>query len=206
MPADRSILTQRRRSGFTLVEMLVAMAIFAMLAAAGSALLAAAVDAGAAANARSARASDFQRTRALLRDDLGQAMPRRPRESDGSPSPNAFAGSSASGTPLLRVVRSGWANVGDAPRPSLRLVEYWLVDGRLERRFFARIDGARPEPVQILLTGVSDARVAFVSRGNETAAWLGDPTRPLPDAVRLDLELDGYGEITQWFLVGSGRS
>lgn len=189
------------RPGFTLVEVLVALLVFALIAAAGAALLSAAAGARDAVRDSADQLAALQRTRSLLAADLGQAASRRVRNADGRAEPQAFAAGAEAEGALLRLTRTGWINPGDHPRASLQQVEYRLVDGRLERRFFARLDGARPEPVQVLLTDVDGARVTFLSDGHEDGAWRATPDRPMPAAVRVTLTLPAYGEVSQLFLV-----
>ena len=138
-----------RRAGFTLVEVLVALAIFAMIASAGVGLLSFAIDNRLAVRDASERTAAFQRTRALMRADLGQAAPRRVRGADGAPR----AAFELGGEALFAVTRRGWINPGEAPRASMQRVDYRLIDGRLERRVRERLDGARPaEPLTVALS------------------------------------------------------
>lgn len=192
------------RSGFTLVEVLVSLLIFALIAAAGSAVLSQSIDSRFAVKAATDRVGDLQRMRALLRADLGQAVARRSRGPTGRPAPQAMLGPTTSGDPVLTLTRAGWSNPGGAARPSLQRVEYRLVEGRLERRVSAHLDGARPGPPQVLYRGVRDVSVSFLRDGTEAPAFLTTPERPLPDAVRLRMTLDGYGPVEQLFLVGGG--
>lgn len=193
------------RAGFTLVEVLVSLLIFALIAAAGAALLAVAADNRMAVRASSERTADLQRMRALLQADLSQASGRRTRDDRGGRALAAMTtGQDADGA-LLRLARSGWSNPGEGPRASMQTVEYRLVDGRLERRFRPRVDGALWETPQVLYRGVREARLVFMDDGAERPNWIGGVDDPLPDAVRLDLTLDGYGPVTQLFLVGAGR-
>lgn len=198
-------MTPRRRQGFTLVEVLVALTAFALIATAGAALLSAGSNTRRAVKASADGLAGLQRTRALMASDFGQASVRRVRNADGGAEPQAFASGAEADGALLRLTRAGWINPGERPRPSLQQVEYRLVDGRLERRFFAHLDGARPEPVQVLLTDVQQAEVAFLSEGGETARWQATPARPLPDAVRVTLTLRSRGVVDQLFLVGIDR-
>jgi len=151
------------------------------------------------------RTAGLQRTRSLLKADLGQATTRRTRDRNGEPHPLALAGATGPGDPVLIVTRAGWSNPGDAGRSSLQRVEYRLVGDRLERRVSLFLDGSRPGPPQRLLSGVSNLTVTFVQDGRETPVPTPGPTGDPPDAVRLDLTLEGYGRLTQLFLVGGGR-
>ncbi len=191
------------RAGFTLVEALVSLAIFALLATAGSAVLSQAIDNRFAVKAAAERTADLQRMRGLLRADIGQAAPRRTRGSTGRPLPRAIVAAESPGDPVLTLTRTGWTNPGEQPRPSLQRVEYRLVEGRLERRVATHPDGARPGPPQVLYRGVRDLTVSFLRNGSEGPGWLPTPDRPLPDAVRVRATLDGYGVVEQLFLVGA---
>ncbi|MFN3559836.1 MAG: type II secretion system minor pseudopilin GspJ [Brevundimonas sp.] len=192
------------RAGFTLVEVLVSLLIFALIAAAGAMVLSQSIDNRFAVKAASDRTGDLQRMRSLLRADLGQAAARRSRGPTGRPLPLPMSGPTTAADPLLVLTRAGWSNPGEQGRPSLQRVEYRVVDGRLERRVSSHLDGARPGPPQVLYRGVKAASVSFLRDGTEAPAFITTPERPLPDAVRLRLTLDGYGPVEQLFLVGGG--
>ena len=170
-----------RRAGFTLVEVLVALLIFALIAAAGATVLGLSIDNRFAVKAATDRTADFQRTRALLQADLGQATARRTRGP------------------------TGWSNPAGRPRPSLQRVEYRLVDDRLERRVSGYLDGARAGAPQVLYRGVRDLEVGFIQDGRDAPGFITTAERPLPDAVRVTMTLEGYGPVSQLFLVGGGR-
>lgn len=193
------------RSGFTLVEALVALMLFGLIAAAGTAVLSVSIDNRFAVRAATDRTAGLQRTRSLLKADLGQATSRRTRDRNGEPHPMALAGATAPGDPVLIVTRAGWSNADGAGRSSLQRVEYRLVGDRLERRVSPFLDGSRPGPPQLLLTGVTGLTVTFVQDGRETLIPTAGPTGRPPDALRVELTLDGYGRLTQLFLIGGGR-
>jgi general secretion pathway protein J len=186
--------------GFTLVEMMVALLIFGMLAAAGVAVMRTSVDSQVAVRSRADRIGAFQRLRATLKADLAQAAPRRTRGPDGVPQ-LPFAGG-ANGGPLLSLVRRGWENPEDRPRASLQYVEYRLSEDRLERRIRSALDGGVLGDPQVLADGVESAQVAFYARQAWRPAW--DGAGDLPEAVRLDITLVGLGPITQLFLTPAG--
>jgi len=192
------------REGFTLVEVLVSLLIFALIAAAGAAVLGLSIDNRFAIKAASDRTADLQRMRSLLKADLGQAAGRRSRGPTGRPVPQPMSGPAAPGDPVLILTRAGWSNPGGQARPSLQRVEYRLVEEQLERRVSSHLDGARPGPPQVLYRGVRDLTVAFLKDGQEAPAYIVTAERPLPDAVRIRMTLDGYGAIEQLFLVGGG--
>ncbi len=195
----------RPRAGFTLVEVMISLMIFAVLAGAGAAVLAGAIDNRFAVKAASDRVGDLQRMRGLLRADLGQATARRSRGPTGRPTPQPLMGAAAPGDPLLVLNRAGWSNPGEQSRPSLQRVEYRLVGDRLERRVSTHLDGARPGPPQVLYRGVRDVTVEFVRDGQAAPAFISSLDRPLPDAVRIGMTIRDYGRVEQLFLVGSGR-
>lgn len=199
------IIPAQVRSGFTLVEALVALMLFALIAAAGTAVLSVSIDNRFAIRAATDRTAGLQRTRSLLKADLGQATDRRTRDRNGEPNALALAGTTVPGGPVLVVTRAGWSNVGGAGRSSLQRVEYSLVGNRLERRASPFLDGSRPGPPQPLLSGVTDLTVTFVQNGGESLNPTPGASGSAPDAVRLDFTLQGYGRISQLFLVGGGR-
>jgi general secretion pathway protein J len=193
------------RSGFTLIEVMIALLIFALLATAGVLVLSQSIDNRFVVKKATDRTAQLQRLRATLRADLGQAAPRRVRVANGQPAFAPIIATEAPGDPLLVLVRAGWSNPDGRRRASLQRVEYQLVENRLERRVYPYLDGARPGPPQVLYQGVSAATLAFISAGAETPRFMPSPDRPLPEAVRLDLTLEGYGPVRQLFVVGGGR-
>lgn len=193
----------KRRAGFTLVEVLISLLIFAMIASACVALLSVAADSRFAVKAATDRLATLQRTRALLKADLGQAVFRPVRDVAGVRDTAALRG--GEGAVLLSLTRAGWSNVSDQSRASLQRVDYVLAGDRLERRVHGALDGARAETPQLLSTGVSAARVVFLSDGIESPVWPSGDRRTMPDAVRVDLTLEGYGAVSQWFALDAGR-
>ncbi|MGY0635042.1 type II secretion system minor pseudopilin GspJ [Luteimonas sp. A478] len=190
-----------RARGFTLVEMLVALAVFALLAAGGVTVMAWASTSQGIAGARMARVGELQRARAMLHADLSQAAPRRTRNAAGGGSVQAFTGSAdPHGPVLLAFTRRGWQNPQGAPRASLQYVEYRLHDGRLERRARPMLDGARLDPPQTVIDGVRAARVHYRYQGQWLDGWPGGIDQ-VPEALRLELELEGLGRIGQAFLM-----
>lgn len=189
--------------GFTLVELMVALAVFGLIAAAGVAVLGLSVDNRVAVKAFADRTAALQQSRALLKADLAQAADRPVRGADGRQGSQALVGGGDGGA-LLALTRRGWSNPTGAPRASMQRVEYRLNGDRLERRVRPMLDGAEAGPPQVLQDGVEVATVVFIARGQESPVWVARPDGPLPEAVRLELTLRDYGEVSQLFLVGAG--
>ncbi len=186
-----------QQNGFTLVEMLVALVIFAMLSAAGTALLAFSIDARRQTSARLDGLADITRLRALLTADLGQAAPRPWRDGAGQRQ-MAFAGDVAT----LQLVRRGWANDGGAPRSSLQRVTWRLAGDRLERISAPMVDGGATNPPAVLATGVTQWRLRFYSGGEWRDVWQPLARTDLPQAVEVTLATHIMPELRQIILVG----
>lgn len=188
-------------SGFTLVEVMVSLAIFGLLSAAGVGVMAYAADNQGIVGERMDRLAEVQRARGVLRADLAQVAPRRVRNTDGSEARAVFMGA-RSGEPgaLVGFVRRGWANRAAEPRASLQYVEYRIVDGQLERSTRAALDGGAPGAPQVLLTGVGEATIRYRESGRWNDGWSGSG-QAVPEAIALQLQIDGIGTLEQLFLL-----
>lgn len=190
-------------NGFTLIEMMVALLIFGMLAGAGVALLTFSVRAQAAASERLDSVADDQRMASLLASDLAQAVPRITRDVVGA-NQRAFSGTNGVGAaPVLRYVRGGWSNPDGASRPSIQRVEIALTDDRLERRTYAMTDGATAGDPMVLATGVETVSLRYRDRGVWNTTWENDNPKILPKAVELSVTRKGSPALTMAFLVGA---
>jgi general secretion pathway protein J len=194
-----------RERGFTLVEMLIALAIFGMLSAAGVALLSVSVKAQETASAHLDRLAELRKAGALLASDLGQAAGRVSRDEEGRPHPAFYGGSGAEEGVLLGLVRRGWDNEAGAPRASLQKVEYRLTGGRLERLAYPHVDGSGPMAPSVLAEGLSAIRLRYRDKNGEWRdRW--DPTQAtdMPRAVEIVVETERAGSVRQLFLSGTG--
>ena len=194
----------RSERGFTLVELMVAFLIFAMLASAGVALLGFSVRAQAAGGRKLDDVAALDRTLSVLSADCAQAVARPTRDVDGTARP-AFVGEAGSGaTPMLRLVRGGWSNLDAAPRAGLQKVEYRVADGALERVAYPQLDGAAPLTPAVLLPHVRAARLRYRFAGAWSDRWDGAGGVALPQALELILTRDDGTVLRQLHLVGTG--
>lgn len=199
------VMPPARAAGFTLIELLVSLMIFAMLAAAGVLLLGNGVSAQAQIKARLDDMAAVQRASGALAADLGQAVPRISRTEAGTLAPAFWAHSEGEGQPVMQFVRGGWDNLGDLPRPSIQKVEYWVRQGRLERRGYAQVDGAAGDEPAALLEHVESVALRFRDAQGE---WREDwtPTQPdlMPRAVEMVVTRTGEPPVTLRFMVAPG--
>jgi len=188
--------------GFTLVETLVALFVFGLIAAAGVVVLGNSADAQLRIGEASASVQDMQRLRAALRADLGQLAVRVSRSPSGARQPAFVTGGDAG--VLFSFVRRGWENPDAAPRASLQQVTYRLAGARLERLAAPHVDGAAAGAPAVLFSDVSAVRVAYYDSESWRDDWDARRADALPSAIRLDITSRRFGEVRQLFLVGGG--
>jgi general secretion pathway protein J len=193
--------------GFTLVEMLVAMAVFSLLAVAASSLLGVSLRNAEVFTRADTATRELQIARTIMRADFSQIARRPVRDAYGAPAPTIFAGGAAvAEKPILAFVRYGWDNPGGVdPRASLQYVEYAVAGEALVRRSRPYLDPTPETPVTTatLLSGVSAAQVSFLFRGQWAETWVvATAQNALPEAIALDVKLAAAESIRQAFLVG----
>ena len=192
-------MRRHAEAGFTLVEVMVSLLIFGMIAAAGVAILSFSVRAQGTTGVKLDDMTALTRTMSILSADLAQARDRPARDEAGTVLP-AFVGQTAS----LRFVRAGWSNLDGAPRASLQKVAYQLQDATLQRIAYPMVDGAQPLPPAALMTHVRQVALRYRIGGAWSDRWDGANGVPLPDALELRVQRDDGILFRQMFLVGSG--
>lgn len=195
-------MTEPRASeaGFTLVELLVALAIFALISVAGVTLLRSGSDTQIAVKDRLEGLSRSNRLYNAMEGDLAQAIARPVRDQAGQPIPAFTADTTGA---LFGFVRAGWSNFDEAPRAGLQRVAYVLEGGALKRLVWPMLDGAVPADAAILVDKVSAAQLQFRDeRGEWRSDWTATDPDALPRAIELRLTLVGKPEQRMLFLVG----
>lgn len=199
-------MSRVRSQGFTLLEMIIALAIFAMLSLSAYQVLQSVLLNDEITKRRAQRLSEIQRAFNSLERDFSSAIIRTVKtDSDGD---DAFVAQpyqlqSDDGTAVF--VRNGWINPGSLlPRSELERIAYRLKEGQLQRMSYRYPDPpAGSEPlVSTLLTGVSEFKLRFYLDEQWVDRW--ESVQDLPEGVEITLELDGYGRIQRLFMLTVG--
>ena len=190
-------------AGFTLVELLVALAIFSLISVAGVTLLRSGSDTQIAVKARLEQQGRVNRLANALESDLAQAVARPVRDSAGAPVPAFTQNESGTSGALFGFVRAGWSNFDEAPRAGLQRVAYVLEGKALKRVSWPMLDGAESEEAAALIDNVGAAAVRFRDeRGEWRDDWTATDASALPRALELRLTVEGRPEQRMLFLVG----
>ncbi|MDT0636200.1 type II secretion system minor pseudopilin GspJ [Spectribacter hydrogenoxidans] len=206
-----------RTRGFTLVELLVALAVFGIMAAMAYGGLTSVIDTREGIDRSLARTQDLQTTLFRMQNDLEQTVSRPIRDAYGDPQP-AMVGSADTG---IVFTRTGWYNPLQVPRSDMQRVGYRIdEDDNLIRVHWSVLDQAQDStPIeQTMLENVDtiewrylDANREWVDRWPpQTAAGSlatgQDPDAPLPIAVELRLDTDHWQDIRFLFQIPGAES
>ena len=202
-PARLAKPADLRSAGFTLIELMVALFIFAILSAAGVMLLSGSVGAQGVVQQRLDRLADVQRAASLMTVDFAQATPRISRTRTGTLAPAFFAAGGSQPDPAIQFIRTGRDNPDGLERSGLQKLEYGLIDGRLIRRAYPQVDGAEPERAAALLDDVQGVALRF--RGPDGAwrsDWRSADPLAMPRVVELTVARRDGAPIRLLFMVG----
>ncbi len=198
------IAAVRGCSGFTLLELLVALSIFAIIAVLAYGGLGTVLDQQILTEESAERLADLQKTYLIVQRDVEQLVPRPIRDQFGDQQ------AALSGATQLQLTRGGWRNPLNNPRSSLQRVSYALEEQQLIRYSWLVLDRAQDsEPrEQVLASQITAMRIRYLD-GN--AAWKEQwppqqvtqsgepPSDELPRAIEMTLEHEHYGEIRWLF-------
>lgn len=211
----------RRAGGFTLLEMLVAIGIFALIGVASYRVLGGVMQTDGRLAARSAELREVNRALWQLQQDIEQLIPRPARGAEGAAQPYLQVAAEAE-LPLL-FTRSGRLNPLGLPRSSMQRVAYRVdhhpgyedadsdhyQDERwyLLRYTWPMLDGAGNRDdatVQVLLPDIEKMTVEVLTDTGLTAQWppaQQQQQTEAPIALRLELTHSTRGPIQRWYKV-----
>ena len=210
-----------RAAGFTLVEVLIALAITAFVSTIAYSSLAT-VMLGAESNELAAkRGYEINRAWMILSRDLEHFIDRPVRDEFGELESALIGGPAARFQ--LSFSRLGWHNPTGIARSEIQRVNYRVEDGALWRDSYPvldRADDTLPQEVK-LLEGVESMDLFFLesasglqgaTRGTQVEtrdwpeSWIADPSQPErlvppPIALEVRLELDDWGEMRRLYVL-----
>jgi general secretion pathway protein J len=192
-----------RQAGFTLLEILVATAIMAIMAVLAFRTVAEARIEVEMAEGHLDRLREVQRAMHLLTSDFRTAAPRPVRESIGDGyraavmrDPNSLG--------LVELTHAGWPNGAGMPRGTVQRVGYRLEERKLIREHWNVTDAtlATPPIAREILQEVESVEIRYMNNGREwVAEWpplgstAGQEFRQRPLAVEVTIVLADYGEL-----------
>jgi general secretion pathway protein J len=206
--------------GFTLIEVLIAMAITAFVSVLSYQTLSIALVGIEAARAESERLHEINRALTVLSRDIRQ-IANRPVQDEFGQLASAVMGGELARDPL-RLTRSGWHNTTGAPRSALQRVAYRLDENRLLRLSYPVLDRTTAiEPTETLLIRDVEAlelrflpsisaldvdRNQSIDRRQWQENWIADVgfTNELidpPAAIEVRITLEDWGELERLYVM-----
>lgn len=211
-----------RPNGFTLLELLIALAIFGLMSVMAYGGLSAVIQTRESVGASMDRLTQVQKAIYRLQTDIEGAQARPIRNQFGDED-NAMR-LEVDGLGLY-LTRSGWRNPLSVPRSSLQRVFYRLEEKELIRRSWPILDGIALEDLEedshtkvVLLDNIEDIRWRFLNEPPvsgedfEDLEWLEQwpplsdqaDAGALPRAVEMLLTSEDWGEIRYLFRLNPG--
>lgn len=197
--------TFKRHNGFTLVEIIVAIAIFAVVSVLALSGYNELIRQREIAAGSMARVRDVQRTVTRLTQDFEQLEPRRIRNATAATTDAALLATGGS-TTLAEFTRGGWTNPAGVSRSTEQRVAYRLINGELYRDYWTVLDrtlSSKPAETK-LLDKVQTMTLRFMDNNRQwqtvwpasiSATGASGSNADLPRAVEITLTLEDWGEI-----------
>lgn len=156
-----------RDAGFSLIEILVALTVFSLIAAASTTVLMSTLQAKETATALSTEQRKLQVARSLMKQDFAQMVARPARGPYGDAVPQSLRGGGAirdDNSVLIEFSRRGWVNPGGRiGRGNVQHVRYLFENGAIIRETRRRTDPTPDTPIdrRTLLTDITRADIQF---------------------------------------------
>jgi general secretion pathway protein J len=194
IPLSNTALSKQQ--GFTLLEIVIALAIFSVMSMMAYAGLAAILDARASSVPRAQQLAQLQTTLYLLNEDLSQVIKRPIRDQLGSSEPAFSIGRGNEILVFTRTVPSWLANSSET---NLLRVSYSLEKEALYRRVWTIPDRTQQTEYRRRKLLVTQG-VTIKGFSAKTKTW-GEVVGEIPQALDISFKLDGLGSVHRTFLI-----
>jgi len=190
--------------GFTLIEVLLAMSIFAIISLASFSIFDGVAQSEVSSKEKMLRLNELQRALLVIERDFLQIAYRSVRiEGEAPTSDFIFSddGGFFSDEQSIAFVRSGWTNPGLLiPRSDLQAVVYRLEDKTLEKLHYNFVDAVVGEEPRVRKL-IKDV-IAFEVKYFYQNKWQKEiVAKQLPQAVNISIETEDFGKLSRKFLV-----
>ncbi|MBA2655898.1 MAG: GspJ family T2SS minor pseudopilin variant LspJ [Tatlockia sp.] len=201
-------MTCKNQLGYTLIEILIALAVFAILATITSSSMYYAFETRARVTEQAERLTALQLALILIERDSQQIVLRDKRSKDMLSLP-AFIGKPS----YLEFTRAGFANPNsDEKRSILKRVAFLCEKDKLLRRTWISLDAVgKSYQDKILLTQLTNCQFNYLSSSLQLLdEWQaqrfqpGQAVQPLPKAIQMKLSLNHWGNMNYFFVIPEG--
>ncbi|UTM57204.1 type II secretion system minor pseudopilin GspJ [Photobacterium sp. CCB-ST2H9] len=209
MKTERRPSGLQRSAGFTLLEVLVAIAVFAMLSMSAYQVMNGVQRSDEQSREHNERLQEIQRAMVMLDGDFRQMVARQVRQQGNNESgPLLQSGeylldSSSHG---ILFTRDGWQNPQQMfPRSEILRVGYRIIDETLERVWFRYPDtvvGTEPL-VRKVLTGVTALSFRYYGAEGWQDSWTDSGA--LPKGIAVTLTLDDFGKVERVYMLPEAK-
>ncbi len=197
-------------NGFTLLELLVAIAVFAIMSLMAYSGLNTVLNSYSHIKQKTEQLTELQTAFTLISRDIEQAIERPVRNSYGEPL-EPMTNDSENLDIILEFTRTGRPNPAALPRSNLQRIAYMLDDGQLIRLNWPVLDRApETEPYETaLLTKIKSVSIRFLDENMEwqeewplkSKAEAESGIIKTPKALEITIDSEIWGEIRRLFRV-----
>ncbi|WP_163834575.1 type II secretion system minor pseudopilin GspJ [Spartinivicinus ruber] len=205
-----------KQRGFTLLELLIAIALFSIVSIAAFRLFDTVANTKQATEKSLSRINQLQRALLIIEKDLSQIIPRPIRNELGDKLPAFIANKDGF---LIQFSKTGWRNPSYAKRSDIQRVAYIFAasDGQLIRQYWLSLDrpGETKPKQQVLIEKLQNVSVRFLDQdrkwknewstpaSNQQISGIPgggqqqDPNKKVPLGIEITLTDPRYGQVNK---------
>ncbi|WP_064601575.1 type II secretion system minor pseudopilin GspJ [Photobacterium sp. J15] len=202
---SRKKMVRGRQGGFTLLEVLVAIAVFSMLSVSAYQVMNGVQRSDQISREHNDRLQEIQRAMVMMDNDFRQIVARKNRSQGEDPSDKLLLSSEYlmdSASMGIIFTRTGWQNPQQMfPRGENVRVGYRIVDDTLERVWFRYPDTVvgTDALVRPVLSEVTKLSFRFYSKKKWQETW--NQGGALPEGIMVKMTLEDYGDIERVYML-----